>query len=150
MSGNTKKNPKAGGTKAAAKPKASGAKGKRSPAIVTLTSLQAKHADKPKMIQPKFLEFGTPSGDTVIIQKIPVGKRDEILDAATKEDGALDMGLYAHHATLASIVSVNGGNPLTFDEIGMMDPDDFEVIYEKVNNLSYRKVGEVVKNFPNG
>jgi len=112
----------------------------------TIEDLEASVADQPKMIRPKFMEFDTPSGEKAIIKKLNVGDRDTVVNIASEgmPDDEMDMEQFCRQAVRLSMVY-----PLldTDEKVNCLDSEDFQVIWENVNELSYRKVGEVVKRF---
>jgi hypothetical protein len=112
--------------------------------VKKLEQLKEKATKVSPLISPKYDLFPTPSGVDVIIRKLPIGDRDKIVAKSTPEGSdEMDMGLYCQHAIEMSLESPK----LSVEEIVQMDVDDFAVIWDKVDNLSFRKVGEVAERF---
>lgn len=141
-SSSTKNNSKVAKGQARSKAVASVTRKAEAKARPTLEGLQAAASKLPQIIRPTYLEFDVPSGkEKVIIRKLPIGVRDTINEFA---DG--DPGKYAGKMVQESLVYPQ----LTYAQIDEIDVEDFNVIHHYANELSYRKVGEVVKQFLDG
>jgi len=136
-----KKTAQTGKGKATATKAASGAQVKPES---KLEQLEREAAKLPPMIRPRYKEFDCPSGQHCIIKKIQIGARDEVIEGATVNDD-LDMALFAKFAISKSMVDP----AITPEQVSEIDPDDFEIVWKEVGELSYGKVGQVVNRFRN-
>ncbi len=128
-------------TKAKAQPKAA-IKASGTARRKTLAMLNEEAGLLPPLIRPQYTEFATPSGQDVIIKKIPIGLRDQIVVESTVHN-ELDFSLLCQYAIFHSLVEPK----LSLENVNLIQPEDFDIIWKEISDFSYGKVGEVVERF---